>query len=353
MRRQRYRHVGSLNLADLGREMETPNARRVWVSYGVVEGTDSEPCVTFDKDQGQVLVRVMLQPDLIPAYCRVAMRIAGNGEAEYHPFLTNDEVIVVVPEGSPRAGPVIIGKLNGQLDPFPMDSVAGQDPTKNNFAFKRTRTPYVEEYDGPLMFRSASTGGFLSIDEAGVVTIRAGDATDPAAPAAGFRMGPDLIGVQNAEADVMLQLNLTDELFFLRVKDLNVTLSNTATHPSLIGVPDALAIGTAGNAPGEHAMSTEAMLLVLMNFMQTLGAAIGTASPGPLSGATLAALMTRASTVAPMAAALAASGAGVLAALDSGTLSALLAAFASMPQKQASPTGQVAPGVGSPGLFIG
>src|SRR5258708_21906914 len=96
---------------------------RQWVSYGVVDDDqEDQKSVTFDADHGP-LVSVTLQPSGIPVVCRVAGWCAGNGEAEYFPFVSGDEVVVHVPEGDERAGCIITGRCNSQIDRFPRRSV--------------------------------------------------------------------------------------------------------------------------------------------------------------------------------------------------------------------------------------
>src|SRR5690606_24717279 len=128
--------------------------------------------VVFDEEEGEPLVRVLLEPTKVPVTCRVGSMCAGNGEGEWSPFVEGDEVMVLIPEGDERSGCVIICRLNNSIDRFPMDSVAGQDPTTNSFAFQRRRTPFIQEFAGPLFLRTALSEAFISIDSAGAVTIR-------------------------------------------------------------------------------------------------------------------------------------------------------------------------------------
>lgn len=115
-----------------------------WLSIATVD--DDEP-VTFDPDLGP-LVNVTTQPKQIPLVCRVGMRIAGRGEGEYFPFVAGDEVLVAILQGDARAGGVILCRVCNGIDRFPT-TVAGQDATKNNFAFTRSIAPHLEERDGP------------------------------------------------------------------------------------------------------------------------------------------------------------------------------------------------------------
>lgn len=321
---------------------------RQWFSYGVVDDMtddDPEPSVTFDDEYGP-LVKVTLHPSMAPVHCRVAGSVAGNGEGEYHPYVAGDEVLVLIPEGNERGDCVIIGRMNNAIDKFPMDSIAGQDPTTNTFGFKRCRTPVVHEYAGPYTMRSALTGALLAFDATGSLTVRDGEGS-------GFRIGQDLIGLLSSDGKYLLQLDLTNGHAVIQADDAILSLSATGANPeqNLLAVPGPMAIGSSGNAPGEHAISTEAMVHVTQWILQLVGAAIATANPGALTGAGLAPLLTVAATAAPIAAAIA--GAAP-APINPGVLAAIIGAFVAQPQKTlALPTGQATPGIGCSGTFIG
>ena len=75
---------------------------RQWVSYGQVDqDTQDSRCVVFDPDLGP-LVNVTLQPSGIPVVCRVLAPFAGQGESEYFPFISGDEVVVAITQGDER-----------------------------------------------------------------------------------------------------------------------------------------------------------------------------------------------------------------------------------------------------------
>lgn len=113
---------------------------RQWISMGTIdEDSEDARSIRFNDDDGAPLptgplVTVTLQPSGITVTCRVASFIAGVGESAWFPFQQKDEVIVAIPQGSERAGPVILGRLNQALDTFPA-VVAGQDTSKNTFDF--------------------------------------------------------------------------------------------------------------------------------------------------------------------------------------------------------------------------
>src|SRR5512147_1532249 len=143
---------------------------RSWVSHATV---DDEDPVSFDADLGP-LVGVTLQPSKEQCVCRVGMGIAGRGEGQYYPCVAGDEVLVALPEGSPRAGGVVVARLCNSVDRFPSGSVAGQDPATNSFGFRKQRAAHVHEVDGPYLVRQSASGALMSMDAAGVLTLRDG-----------------------------------------------------------------------------------------------------------------------------------------------------------------------------------
>lgn len=241
---------------------------RQWISVGLVTaGNENDEIVIFDESEGQPLVRVLLEPSKIPVVARVGGQVAGNGEGDWHPFVEGDEVLVAIPEGNERAGCVILCRLPNGIDKFPMDSVAGQDPTTNTFAFSRRRTPRVEEFNGPIVFRSAMSGALISLDTSGVFTVRTGDR-------AVLQMSPDVIGFQGPSdesnpPELLLQLNVTDRHFSVTVGDaiFNLSASNATPAPNnQLKVSDDLKISTNGNDTREHVLTLENFV----NMMQTM-----------------------------------------------------------------------------------
>lgn len=308
---------------------------RQWFSYGIVDGMnddDPEPSVVFNEDFGP-LVKVTLQPSMVPAYCRVSGTVAGNGEGEYHPFIEGDEVLVLIPEGDERGDCVIIGRMNNSIDKFPMDSVAGQDPTTNTFGFKRVRTPQIDEFAGPYTMRSALTGALLAFDEGGGLTVRDGEG-------AGFQISADVIGLMDASGEYLMQLDLTNKHALLQAGDAILSLSATGANPeqNMLNTPGPLAINTSGNAAGEHAISTEAVANILSQMLLVLG---------PLFVPPIAPIAIPGMVAAWFATAAAAP-------INPIVLAAVTGAFVLQPQKVVVPPGgQPIPGIGCPGTFIG
>lgn len=346
MRRRGSRRVpGAIDNRTMAEAVSVPGVDpRDWASFGIVDGGDAESPVVFHEESGQPYVLVTLEPSKRPAMCRVGMEVAGNGEGDWVPFLNGDEVLVVMPEGR-EDNAVIVKRLANKLDAFPMSSVAGQDPTTNSFGFRRRRTPFIEEYSGPVFFRSASTGAFFSIDSAGTVTIKDGEN-------AALQLGPDAFQYSGPSSptsppEFLLQFALTQRQFMVQCADAFFCLSASDGTPEVnsLTVPGSFQVATVGNAAGEHVVTTEALMNILANYTVALSALTAgfTAPPTP-------------STADPLLAGIVAT-----AALSSTwsswplTRAAIQSGFAAMSPKPASlpGSGQSLPGIGCPGFFSG
>lgn len=261
MRRRTFAKARALDTQTIGDAFRRPGMDpRQWFSYGIVKpGKQGDEIVVFDEEIGYPLVSVILEPSKVPVRCRVGGRSAGNGEGEWDPFVEGDEVFVGIPEGNERAACVILGRLNNQLDRFPMNSVAGQDPTTNAFAFTRRRTPFLQEYAGPIMLRSAMTGAFFSVDTAGVVTIRDGEG-------AAIQLSPDLVGMQGPSSATspprfLFQCDLNASRTTLQQG--NALFQQNAEGATWIVSPTQLIARQGADHPGEHVATVEFVLAML------------------------------------------------------------------------------------------
>lgn len=351
--RRRTRGVApTFDLQSLGAALAHPGMDpRTWASIGTVSTSEDEP-VEFDVEHGQPYVQVTLQPSGSPVLCRVGGQVAGNGEAEWHPFVKGDEVLVVLPEGFEDSGGVIVSRLNNALDAFPTDSVAGQDPTTNTFAFRRRRAPVVEEFAGPITWRSALTGALIAIDDKGHVTIK--DSENSA-----LQMGADVIGFQGPSTtesppNFLLQLDLTGEHFLVQVRDAILSLSSSRANPeqNTLSVPGALTIGTIGNPPLEHAASAEAVANVIEKVFAALITVINAIGPTPLTGTSLGGALATWLASPAFSAAWTTAASASLGSISASLPTVIAAAFAaSLPKPQG--VTQLQPSIGSPGLLIG
>ena len=119
-----FRRMRPLDALSVGEAFAKPGAdTREWVSFGTVS-TDDEP-VVFSEEDGQPYVKVTLHPSLRPVLCRVGMEVAGDGEGEYTPFLSGDEVLVVMPGGREDGGATVINPCRCRSSPTSASASAG------------------------------------------------------------------------------------------------------------------------------------------------------------------------------------------------------------------------------------
>lgn len=325
---------------ELGDAISGPgNDTRQWVSYGTVDAEEAggKP-VRFDKIGP--MVDVKLHPSAAHVTCRVASWCAGRGEGEYYPFVQGDEVVVLVPEGDERAGCVIVGRCNNEIDEWPT-TVAGNDPSQNNFGFRRIAVPFVTEVRQSYVVRNAVTGALWSMGADGSLTFKNGFD--------GFlHVGPDFVGMQASndtgqspvqdptKPQLVFQLNLQDEIIDMRVQaptkfvQLKLDPAN-----SLLAGGGTLSVQMGGAAVArEHVITTEAVSNILTNLLIGLAAF---SAPGALAGLTGAA-------PAVVAQALSLSGATPLNPLVSTAIAA------AMVLKAPNPTGNL-PAIGCPAFL--
>jgi len=247
---------------------------KIWNSFGMVAGD-----VDFDvTEYHQPLVPVTLQPSGLEVNCRVMMPSAGNGEAEWTPFVKGDEVFVEIPSGNPAGGCVITGRLNNAVDRFPT-KVAGQDTTENKFAFRRIRTPFVMETAGAYLVRSATTGAFMSIDKLGGINLTNGDGHYIA-------ITSDFITLQTSDNDLLLQLDLTNGVLKAEVGP-NTVIQLAKEGPSLISTADELQLSTSGASPNAHAIGIEHLIAMLQSVVALIPGAGGAAGATAIINAAL------------------------------------------------------------------
>jgi len=305
---------------------------RQWISYGIVDASaEGDHPVTFDPDLGP-LVDVKLQPSGAHARCRVASWCAGNGEGAWFPIVEHDEVAVSIPEGDEKAYPVIIGRLNNQIDAFPT-VVGGQDTTKNTVAFQRTRGPFVMESGHSIFIRTAVTGSFLLMERAGNVTVSDGFKNF-------LHLGADFVGLQCSDDDgtvkAIMQLNRQDGLATIEVAD-SAKFTINADGTATLNAGSTMSVQAAGMTACEHVATIEGVCNVLASVLMGLAAF---SAPGAL-----AALAVPAAAQGIVAAALAVASGGSITLMKS-------AIDAALQLKQQNLTG-VLPGVGCPGFLAG
>ena len=296
---------------------------RQWISYATVEADG----VSFNDDLGP-MIRVKLHPMGQTVMCRVGMGVSGEQEGEWAPMLEGDEVLVAIP-GDEKGGCIIIARCANTLDKFPR-SIVGQDPGDNNFAFRRTRSPYVFENTGAILFRDAKTKAYWSRDKNGRTTMVSPDG-------AYFSIDDDFATWTSADAEIALQLVFDDSssgagLALKAGTETQIVMRKTGA--SFVSAEGTLSLSAGGNQPFFHLTTIEQMIV----FIETFMIAIGTLNPGILTGAALIGAMSAASS-----AALATAGTYPLSALTSTALAAALAL----------PRTATTPNVGSATIFAG
>lgn len=251
---------------------------RQWISLGVVDPDTGDQHSTRFKDADDaalafgVLVNVTLQPSGIPIQCRVGSIVAGIGEAYYVPFQQGDEVLVALPEGDEGFQPVIIARLNNEIDTWPA-VVGGQDATQNTFGFLRLRTPFIVETSASYLIRSVTTFAQIGIDQDGQIIMNDAD---------GGRlfMGADAFGLSLPASDnTSIQLLRSGPQIALTVG--NVTFFTLDTSASQFTTPGTLAIATSGGFANGHAITAEQVTALICNVLASL-AQTGSFTAGPL-----------------------------------------------------------------------
>jgi hypothetical protein len=310
------------------------NDTRQWLSYALVDAdTPNAHNVLFTNDDGAdlpyPLVLVTLQPSGISVAARVGAHVAGKGESSWRPFVAGDEVLVAIPEGDERAGPVIIQRLNQGRDTFPA-TVGGVDVTKNTTAFDRYMAPYVLESGTAILLRNAAMASYLSLDITGNATLANSDGHYLA-------LHHDLLSMQTFDGSCMVQIDPSLDQVYLQAGPTNLVLDSAGNSAFLS--PGTLSLVTSGGgyAPG-HAITVEQVANILSTFL-TLASAAATAPPALVA---FFAAFASPTTLAGLFTAAAANP------LLTPVTTAISAALASAPP---DPTG-VAVGIGRPGLLL-
>jgi hypothetical protein len=300
------------------------------------EGQRSVDLADPDNPGPLVLVKLLASGHIVP--CRVGMATGGDGEGEWHPFVAGEEVLVAIPDGDERAIPVITHRLANKVDRFPT-MVAGNDVTQNNFAFKRTRAPYIFEAGSSYLLYSAPTKAFLAISEAGAFTLANADK-------ALLQLGADVLGFRNGDADCFVEIHVADKRLHLEAGSAKLQLADGGD--ALFFSPGMLTISTSGAQPIGHGVTVEQVWSIVVAILKWLAPTITATGAVPGGGslvgpAITAALTSGVSTGVPVATAV---GVAATASYDTipGLAVALRAAMAAPPS-----------GVGAavPGLQLG
>ncbi len=271
--------VGAFDAASMAAAFARPGIDpRQWCSMATIDAdTDSARSVQFTDDDGNTnpygpLISVTLQPSGISMVCRVAGAVAGEGEADWYPFIGGDEVVVLILEGDERAGGVIVGRLNQEIDKWPL-VVGGQDATKNVFGFRRMKTPFIVETAASYLIRSALTGSQIGIDATGKVIINDGDQGN-------IVIGPDAIGMTSGDGETFMQLFPADKQVFLGGGAASLMIDETETKFLSTG---SISFGTAGGPAMGSGVTAEQVVAFVINVLAVLATASSWVA-GPLAG---------------------------------------------------------------------
>lgn len=265
---------------------------RQWLSVGTVKlDTEEARSLRFNDAEGNPLpfpvVDVTLQPSAIDVTCRIANDVAGDGEGDWHPIVGGDEVLVAIPEGDESGWPIVVKRLSNAIDAWPR-TVAGMDATKNTFAFRRVRTPYVFETAHAYLVRNAATGSQIALDEKGQFLVNDGDG-------ARIFLGADAVGFSSADGDTTVQVQVASNQLLLQAA--GTTQLTMAADGSQFLTQGTLAVATGGLGATGHAITLEQVSNLIANFVIVMNALGAWAMPFTVSfnagfPGTLAAIMT-------------------------------------------------------------
>jgi hypothetical protein len=267
--------------SDIGQSVARPGMdTRQWTSIGIVENAigGTSP---VDFTNGYPLVNVRLHPSDIPVRCRVAQASAGVGEGSWHAIQAGDEVIVQIPQGDERAGGIITGHLSNGVDTWP-NVVAGLDVTQNNINVQRTIPNTILEFENGWMVLNDTTQSQLAMDASGNWAMQSGEGDY-------VRLDSNGIKLSTQSNAVAIVAGGDSPILF--------TIDPSTSSITMLNPSGSIYLGAAGAQPTDHVATIEGVCNIIMGFMVPWAAAVA-ALAGPLTGATLAATMTPATTLA-------------------------------------------------------
>lgn len=315
----------------LGNAMAEDNdLGEVHTSYALVvaEKSGDESTVIVYQDAGPQ-VSVELQPSRIRVAARVGMSIAGEGEGEWYPFVEGDEVLVAIPDGDPRNGVVILARLTNARDTFPM-RVAGQNARANKTGIRRQRAPFLWEIAEGWLLRQSASGAFISMEKAGRITIAG-------STGAFLTVRDDFVGMQGADPELMIQVNDQKAKCRIQAKGSLIEVKQELVR---VLAPQ-VAIMASGLPPVGHAVTTEAVVNIIVSFMTAWAAAL-TPIALPMNGSAIAATISPAALLVLMNAAMGLASVG--------TVAPYLGAIAGALSARTPDASGNFPGVGHPGV---
>jgi hypothetical protein len=291
---------------------------RQWVSNGVVNPPqDGNPSVNFKTPLGP-LVSVRLHPSDIDVSCRVASWMAD----EWHPFLGNEEVVVVLPQGHERGGALIVGRVYNGVDTL-TTTVAGNDVTQNETSTRNTVPNYAWQVQNGWILRNPNTSAQLALTVAGDWMLNCGEL--------------HFLSLSSAQGAVLSNAKMGS---YVQVSPDGPILINTGPgkaglviDPSSGMIFATTAASVPGAGPVGHVATVEGVVSLVAAALVAFGAVI---LPTPVTPAQAIAAMTAAIPLAGKTP-------------PYGTFSQLVAAALAVPR---SPDGVAQPGLGCAGFLV-
>lgn len=250
------------------------------ITYGIVDADESgNPHIILKDDAGNPnpygpMVVCTLQPSGTRIPCRVLSQVAGDGEADWYPYAVGDEVLVLLPEGDERAGAVIVGRLNQEIDKWPT-VVAGQDSTQNKFGFRRMRAPYVIETAQAFLIRSATTGAQIGIDPTGQVVIGSAERDS-------ILLGTEALGFTSGDGETFIQAFPPTKEVYLGAGQATFLLTDKGTKFISTGP---ISFATVGGQANQRAVTAEQVVALIINVLAQLATSGNFNPTGPLGSA--------------------------------------------------------------------
>jgi hypothetical protein len=158
MAKGRARVGTGLDTQRLGQALARPGMDpRVWVTLAYANGESA-----VDAPEG-VFVDVTLSPSGQVVCARVGTGYAGNSFGAYGKIHKDDELVVVIPNGDPAEGAVVVARLWSQADPPPSDAIVEVDEVVLDI-----------EADKPYRLRTSGSGK-IEVDAESKITLKSDD----------------------------------------------------------------------------------------------------------------------------------------------------------------------------------
>jgi hypothetical protein len=166
--------------------------------------------------------------------------------------------------------------------------VAGNDATKNNFAFDRFIPPYILESGTAILFRIPTHGSFISMDATGNITLADGNGDHLA-------LTSDMLSLTSSDTETIVQLNQAKKQVYLQAGAGGTNLLLDSGGASQFLTSGSLKVNVAGGGyPLGFACNSQQVVALIEGVLTAFGAAVGLLPPTtPVTYTLLAALLTQ------------------------------------------------------------